>query len=84
MDFVTTWTIAHQAPLFRGFSRQEYWSGLPCPLPGDPPNPRIEPRFPVDEFFTIRVTREAQEYGIGIQRYSIGNQIKFLKIKMNS
>ena len=36
--------IAHQAPLFTGFSRQEYWSGLPFPSPGDLPDPGIEPR----------------------------------------
>ena len=41
--FVTPWTVAHQAPLFMGFSRQEYWSGLPCPPPGDLPNPGIKP-----------------------------------------
>ena len=41
--FVTPWTIAHQAPPFMGFSRQEYWSGLPFPSPGDLPNPGIEP-----------------------------------------
>ena len=35
--------IAHQSPLLFGFSRQEYWSGLPCPPPGDLSNPRIEP-----------------------------------------
>ena len=44
--FATPWTVALQAPLSMGFSRQEYWSGLPCPLPGDLPNPGIEPRFP--------------------------------------
>ena len=38
---VTSWTIAHQAPLSMGFSRQEYWSGLPCPPPGDLPDPGI-------------------------------------------
>ena len=37
--FATPWTIAHQALLSMGFSRWEYWSGLPCPPPGDPPNP---------------------------------------------
>ena len=41
--FATLWTIACQAPLSMGFSRQEYWSGLPCPTPGDLPDPRIEP-----------------------------------------
>ena len=42
----TLWTVAHQAPLSMGFSRQEYWSGLPCPSPGDLPNSRIEPVSP--------------------------------------
>ena len=41
--FATLWIIACQAPLSMGFSRQEYWSGLLCPPPGDIPNPRIEP-----------------------------------------
>ena len=39
--FVTLWTIAHQAPLSMGSSRQQYWSELPCPPPGDLPNPGI-------------------------------------------
>ena len=43
------WTVAHQASLSVGFSRQEYWSGLPCPPPGDLPNPGIKPRSPVLE-----------------------------------
>ena len=41
----------HQAPLSMGFSRQEYWSGLPCPLPGDLPNPRIELTSPESPAF---------------------------------
>ena len=44
--FVTPWTVAYQAPLSMEFSRQEYWSGLPFPSPGDLPNPEIEPRSP--------------------------------------
>ena len=40
------WTVARQAPLSRGFSRLEYWSGLLCTSPGDVPNPGIEPRSP--------------------------------------
>ena len=39
----TPWTVAHQAPLSMGFSRREYWSGLPCPPPGDLPYPGMEP-----------------------------------------
>ena len=44
--YATLWTVARQAPLSMGFSRQEYWSGLPCPPPGDLPSPGIEPRSP--------------------------------------
>ena len=43
---LTPWTVAHQAPLSMGFSRQEYWSGLPFPSPGDLPKPGIKPRSP--------------------------------------
>ena len=42
----TPWTVARQAPLSMGFSRQEYWSGLPLPSPGDLPDPGIEPVSP--------------------------------------
>ena len=45
-DSATPWTAARQAPLSMGFSRQEYWSGLPCPPPGDLPHPGIEARSP--------------------------------------
>ena len=41
--FVVPWTVAHHAPLFMESSRQEYWSGLPLSIPGDLPNPGIEP-----------------------------------------
>ena len=41
--FATPWTVPHQAPLPMEFSIQEYWSGLPCPPPGDLPDPGIEP-----------------------------------------
>ena len=46
---MTPWTVAHQAPLSMGFSRQAYWSGLPCPPPGDLPNPGIKPRSPASQ-----------------------------------
>jgi len=42
--FATPWTVAHQAPLPMGFSRQEYWSGLPCHPPGNLPDPGIKPK----------------------------------------
>ena len=58
--FATPWTVAHPATLFMGFSRQEYWSGLPCPPPGDLPNPGTEPLFQTSAlaggFFTTRAT----------------------------
>ena len=61
---VTPWTVAQQAPLSMGFSRHEYWSGLPCPPPGDVPNPGIEPvslKSPAlaGEFFTTSAAWEA-------------------------
>ena len=61
----TLWTVAHQAPLSMGFSRQEYWSGLPCPPLGDLPNPGIEPVSLTSPalssgFFTTSTTWEAQ------------------------
>ena len=58
------WIIAHQDPLSMGFSKQEYWSGLPCSPPGDLPNPGIElgsltsPAL-AGRFFTTRTTWEA-------------------------
>ena len=62
--FATLWTVARQAPLSMGFSRQEYWSGLPCLPPGDLPNPGMEP-LPLTSpalagrFFTTSTTWEA-------------------------
>ena len=60
------WTVARQAPLSLGFSRQEYWSGLPCPPPGDLPDPGIEPAFftspaLADGFFTSSATWETEK-----------------------
>ena len=62
--FVTLWTIAHQSPLFMGFSRQEYWSGWLCPTPEDLPNPKMEPKSLMSpalagSFFTTSATWEA-------------------------
>ena len=47
LTLATLWIVAHQAPLSMGFSRQEYWSGLPFPSPGNLPYPGIEPGSPV-------------------------------------
>ena len=59
----TPWTVALQFPLFMGFSRQEYWSGLPCPPPGDLPSSGIKLTFLLSPalaggFFTTSATRE--------------------------
>ena len=69
----TLWTIARQAPLSMGFSRQEYWSGLPCPPPGDLPDPGIEPVSSLlspalaVSFFTTSPTWKAPEKSISLK-----------------
>ena len=65
--FLSLWTIAFQAPLSMGFSRQEYWNGLPCPPPGDLPDPGIKPSSLTSPalaggFFTASATWEAQAF----------------------
>ena len=55
LTLATPWTIACQAPLSVGFSRQEYWSGLPCPHPGDLPNPGIKPTSSLSPAFGQQV-----------------------------
>ena len=62
--FVTLWTVALKVPLSMGFSRPEYWSGLPCPSSGDLPDPGIKPRCLsspalAGRFFTNSATWEA-------------------------
>ena len=65
-DSAIPWTVARQAPLSMGFSRQEYWSGLPFPPPGNLPDPGIEPRSLISPtlaggFFTTSGTWEAHK-----------------------
>ena len=66
MSEVTLWTVGHKAPLSMGFSRQECWSVLPLPTPGDLPHLWIEPKSPVSPalaggFFTTNATWEAPD-----------------------
>ena len=66
-DSETLWTAAHQAPLSMVFSRQKYWSGLPCSPPGDHPDPGMEPASLMSPalargFFTTSATWEAPVY----------------------
>ena len=69
-DSVTPWTVAYQAPPSMGFSRQECWSGLPFPSPGDLPDPGIEPGSPTLQADALlseppgKPTREAFSVGI--------------------
>ena len=63
--FVNPWTVTRQAPLSKGFSKQEYWSGMPFPPPGDLPDPGIKPAFPVSpalagRFFTTETNSLGQ------------------------
>ena len=77
--FVTLWTTACQNPLSMGFFRQEYWSGLPCPPPGDLPDPGIEPVSLMSpalagRFLTTSTTSEAPLYVYTlIYVYAIGS-----------
>ena len=68
--FATPWIVACQIPLSVGFSRQEHWSGLPCPPPGDLLDPGIEPTYLMSlvlagGFFTSAATEEVPE-GLGV------------------
>ena len=71
--FKTPWTVAQQAPLFMGFSRQEYWSGLPFPSPGDLPDPGIKPRSPAlqADALTSELPRKPRILSLGFSMYSI-------------
>ena len=57
-SFVTLWTVAHQAPLSMRFHRQEHWSGLPFPSPGDLPNPGIEPMSPARQVDSLPLSHQ--------------------------
>ena len=67
---MTPWTEARQDPLSMGFSRQEYWSGLPFPSVGDLPDPGIKPVSPAlaGEFFTSELLRKLYVLNAGEQR----------------
>ena len=76
LTLVTPLTVARQAPLSIEFPRQEYWSGLPCPLPGDVPDPGIEPMSLMSPalaggFYTTSTTWEAQVHAIKGRCHSV-------------
>ena len=79
--FVTPWTVACQAPLSLGFSRQEYWSGLPFPSLGDLPDPGIKPGSPaLQADSTIWATREAHIGHIYIYTYQIRSDQSLIRV----
>ena len=74
--FVTPWTVAYQAPPSMGFSRQEYWSGLPFPSPGDLPEPGIEPRSPA--FQAEALTSEPSQKVVFLKKRCLRNTSSFV------
>ena len=64
--FATPWTLAHQALLPIGFSRQEYWSGLPCLPPEDLSDPGIEPRSSTLQADSLQSEPPGEKYGLAI------------------
>ena len=89
---MTLWTVALQAPLSMGFSRQEYWSGLPCPPPGDLPGPGIEPTSLTSpaltgRFFTTSATWKVLNIYIKLNHFAVQQKLlqlcKQLYLKQN-
>ena len=83
-DSATPWTITHQAPLSMEFSRQEYWSGLPFPSPGDLPNPGNEPMNPAGGFFTTVSPRKPSSCVCSPQMPASGRTRRSLMTKASS
>ena len=69
--FVTPWTVAYQAPLSMGFSRQEYWSGLPCPPAGNLPNPGIESKSSALQVDSLLSEPPGKPKNTGVGRLSL-------------
>ena len=71
--FATPWIVAHQTLLSMGFPRQEYWSGLPCPSPGDLPDPRIESASLAlaGRFFTTEPLDNSDNIKVQFRQYKI-------------
>ena len=65
--------VARQAPLSMGFSRQEYWSGLPCPSPGDLPKPGIKPRSPTLQIDSLPAEPQGKRKNTGVDSLSFSS-----------
>ena len=79
--FAAPWTVVHQAPLSMEFSRQEYWSGLSFPSPGDVPNPGIKPASPTLQVDSLPTEPPGKPSNI-IQSYNL-QQVCFLALRYN-
>ena len=75
--FVSPWAVACQAPPSMGFSRQEYWSGLPFPSPGYLPDPGIEPRSPTLQADTYHLSHQGIS---GVNTGAIGNRQRIFRM----
>ena len=82
--FATPWTVAYQAPPSMGFSRQECWSGLPFPSPGDLPNPGIEPRSPALRADALPSEPPGRGYPIGKSKFLGCNVLGMCVISIES
>ena len=74
-SFTTPWTVAHQAPLSMQFSRQEYWSRLPFPSPGNLSNPGIKPMLPALQVDSLPLSHQGSP--TNPSRYSLGSEFEF-------
>ena len=72
--FAAPWTVALQAPLSMGFSRQKYWCGLPYPPPGDLPDPGIEPGSPELQADSLPLSHQGDSYTNAARMYPSVNQ----------
>ena len=75
--FSTLWTVALQAPLSMGFSRQEYWSGLPFPPPGNLPNPGIKPESPALQADSLLLVPPGKPQQFHISLLKITGKLRF-------
>ena len=73
-SFATPWIVAHQAPLSMGFSKQEYWTGLPFPTPGDLPNPGIKPVSPALQANFLSTEQSGKLLDLEWERHNLRGQ----------
>ena len=80
-DSETLWTAAHQAPPSTGFSRQEYWSGLPFPSPGDLPNPGSNPGLPHCRQTLYRLSHQGRLLNLRVHQNCV-SRLNLMNIKV--